>query len=113
MRISDWSSDVCSSDLRQRRAWPERRDQASISRLLGLLGFGHVERREVPDGAPRPRPHTGAGSIRGRRVVLRAPRRAWRSEGRRVWHGGGSTGRSGWLPYQSKIENKEITKHTQ
>src|SRR3546814_3489552 len=51
MRISDWSSDVCSSDL-QRIGAPERRDRVVIERLgaervVVIAGRIHPERRET------------------------------------------------------------------
>src|SRR3546814_6076939 len=34
MRMSDWSSDVCSSDLKQPQIWPARREPAAPRRRL-------------------------------------------------------------------------------
>src|SRR3546814_10452011 len=48
MRISDWSSDVCSSDLHQSLAWLERRIVANergliaAQNLLPALAFGFL-----------------------------------------------------------------------
>src|SRR3546814_4489001 len=44
MRISDWSSDVCSSDLQRRLAGARTPDQAD------LLAGPHVERQPFDDG---------------------------------------------------------------
>src|SRR3546814_9815977 len=43
MRISDWSSDVCSSDLRDRLALP-------AGQVLAALADGHVEAGGMPAG---------------------------------------------------------------
>src|SRR3546814_8150209 len=81
MRISDWSSDVCSSDL----ADPGRRAGAG-ERLPARLGDhplpGAVDRRDGPQ----------------HRAGLLRPDLA-RSEARRVGKECVSTHRSGWLPY--------------
>src|SRR3546814_13227760 len=49
MRISDWSSDVCSSDL-----WPDARNEAAVTlqilrRLLGVEDHSGVEEGEEDD----------------------------------------------------------------
>src|SRR3546814_12565792 len=99
MRISDWSSDVCSSDLRDR----ERRDGL----LLPLADFGECQHVELPRqlfaaadlrhyrnlallifrGAPDHWPGTAA---------IRA--RLFRSEERRVGKECASTCRYRWSP---------------
>src|SRR3546814_12313083 len=95
MRISDWSSDVCSSDLRRYR--PARR-----TRLSGTgLRRGYRDEKSGPDdepGAGHAAAHAGDAGRDGR------PRGAWqrRSEERRVGKEWVSTGRSRWLPYVSK-----------
>src|SRR3546814_13888934 len=43
MRISDWSSDVCSSDLAPARPATLARRIASIARVHRMLGFGEKE----------------------------------------------------------------------
>src|SRR3546814_19240491 len=91
MRISDWSSDVCSSDL---TASPPR---ARRGRRLCL-------RRAPPDdrtAKDRPR--------RGRRSSRHSP--PGRSEERRVGKECVSTCRSRWSPYHSH-KNKNIKKST-
>src|SRR3546814_7155478 len=52
MRISDWSSDVCSSDLRASRARPWPRRNVGDAILLGqIVGFAQaaIENVEQPD----------------------------------------------------------------
>src|SRR3546814_8139140 len=66
MRISDWSSDVCSSDLRAGRPLRRRRPSAASSALR-------------PAGCPAPRPPRRASSPDGR----------WRSGGPAAPFGGG------------------------
>src|SRR3546814_1877030 len=79
MRISDWSSDVCSSDLAHR----DRRQQAG-----GDPGReGHEERRD----ATAPAGDEGDGQDDRREVQ--------RSEERRVGKECVSTCRSRWAPY--------------
>src|SRR3546814_14217306 len=100
MRISDWSSDVCSSDLRRRQ--PERQDDAGVG-----------DRREVGEARMMPlwldmlrTPMAAPETIR-----LRVMRLAWlslcvalagsvilRSEERRVGKECVSTCRSRWSP---------------
>src|SRR3546814_7090266 len=86
MRISDWSSDVCSSDLRAHQAVEIGRfGQAVVAFLDQRQGHvGAVQRLDQPAG------------------VL--PRR---SEERRVGKECVSTCRSRWSPYHSK--NKDTT----
>src|SRR3546814_12723902 len=100
MRISDWSSDVCSSDLRK-KAWPSNRPRlegaamrSSIKRLgsamhsvadtigtLGLIGAAL----------------TLAGLIAA--YLIEVFFRYWRSEERRVGKECVSTCRSRWSAY--------------
>src|SRR3546814_1038445 len=46
MRISDWSSDVCSSDLRDANA----EERAAIEKVLRAQGFVSWEEIELDDG---------------------------------------------------------------
>src|SRR3546814_14233902 len=108
MRISDWSSDVCSSDL-----------------------SGRVQPLERPDAPPRqdrpPVLHRDAGhqqllrQLAARHAVLPSPnhhRFKTRSEERRVGKECVSTCRSRWSPYHEKkkkqknIQNKLKQKNT-
>src|SRR3546814_10078381 len=92
MRISDWSSDVCSSDLQQRR---RRRDpagrpqpfpaslrtvQARACATGGGFDADRICRRSVPSGAGRSR-HRRAGD-RPQFVAARPDRLAGRSHRR-------------------------------
>src|SRR3546814_2978699 len=94
MRISDWSSDVCSSDLRSglvRRG--TTRSSGSRSRPAdGLLRRIRRDLRAAP---------VGGNPLADRRPVGAAPdlRSALRSEERRVGKECVSTCRSRWSPY--------------
>src|SRR3546814_1300543 len=86
MRISDWSSDVCSSDLHRRGADPGRRSAEAR------------QPRDAEDDAPR----IGARRRRDRPGWLfrdEPPDDARRSEERRVGKECVSTCRSRWSPY--------------
>src|SRR3546814_3388688 len=61
MRISDWSSDVCSSDL-QRKEGAERRSEEA-----GRVRFAVIEKRHAPPAGPPARRHAPL------RAVLRRP----------------------------------------
>src|SRR3546814_19292913 len=85
MRISDWSSDVCSSDLDRRGAWPlRRRDPAAL----------HAAQR---DGRPR----------RGRRRRLPADPQPGRDRKSVVW--GKSVSVRVALGGRRSITNKKLT----
>src|SRR3546814_16472950 len=86
MRISDWSSDVCSSDLS-----PHRRPSAAPRRAR------HFRRRHNRD---RPRPVRSSSDLRNPAYG--------RSEERRVGKECVSTCRSRWSPSHSK---KQKTQH--
>src|SRR3546814_16427933 len=99
MRISDWSSDVCSSDLvavlvapQLRTAWMHFDVQASIISVLGDL----VRRTEVTDFqiCQRHFRFSSAGPGRDQRGASGS-----RSEERRVGKECVSTCRSRWSPY--------------
>src|SRR3546814_11393587 len=95
MRISDWSSDVCSSDLkRHAAARPGETRPAGSGK--SRTGKGRADAR------PRSRPQ------RRRQPVARAARRL-RSEERRVGKECVSTCRSRWSPYHLKKQHQ--TKH--
>src|SRR3546814_12984821 len=109
MRISDWSSDVCSSDLRSRRNGGAvgrlrlgREDAQAVERLfrhrLILLAqhFG-IDEAGRDDGAVRLL-HKPQGDV----VPLAVIGRAARSEERRVGKECVSTCRSRWSPYHYK-----------
>src|SRR3546814_7859368 len=88
MRISDWSSDVCSSDLRGASA-----RRARAAHLLSA----DLERAAEGDGDLSLRARARPGG--GERTFIRAGRPAARSEERRVGNECVSTCRSRWSPY--------------
>src|SRR3546814_1568514 len=97
MRISDWSSDVCSSDLgRQiyRRGHHQVAgcDPALPDRLGDDVVTGAMGKARQELGCLRQDP-VGHRPVEADRI------RAARSEERRVGKEGGSTGRSRWSPY--------------
>src|SRR3546814_16353122 len=132
MRISDWSSDVCSSDLlrayrgrgqpagrgqisildqRHDRRHAERvrrrrdRDEGKLVARLGRLAQGARSR----NGAGDARARAGQGQAQGDRGRAGALR-AGRSDERRVGKAGVSTWNYRWVPYTQK--KKEITTNT-
>src|SRR3546814_11110335 len=98
MRISDWSSDVCSSDLAEQEAWLE---EAFVQRGRGIVETVY------PDVAERRRLYQyGFTPLVGRRFAAVAPQirtlleeAEARSEERRVGKECVSTCRSRWSPY--------------
>src|SRR3546814_10150609 len=87
MRISDWSSDVCSSDLIVVVAAAGPQERRGEHLLLAVDGRGDRPglARRVPVGAGHP--------------VVVADVRVDRSDERRVGNECGSTCRSRWSPY--------------
>src|SRR3546814_4442480 len=93
MRISDWSSDVCSSDLGTLAYWsqPSPENEAAATAHLTFEGTRDQYLADVPPD-----------------VAARIPAESWeedwrvRAEERRVGKGAGSTGRSRWSPYPSE-----------
>src|SRR3546814_18366826 len=125
MRISDWSSDVCSSDLTDRasRTPPTilviRRSALGRDRFTGDGGRAQVRsckscfERRTPVDALRPC-HVAAPFcvyLTGR-PFPRLPARtgASRSEERRVGKECVSTCRSRWSPYHQKQNKNEVNK---
>src|SRR3546814_12427618 len=101
MRISDWSSDVCSSDLADLEAAAPLADRHHLARPIGK---GHDSARSA----------TAIEAVRDQQVTIverhrlerdeqlarpRLRRRAVRSEERRVGNGCVSTCRYRWSPY--------------
>src|SRR3546814_12488256 len=88
MRISDWSSDVCSSDLRSHRG-PLRRGRPGRRQPHGAVGLGLGLRANIPaafTGGRRLPPTTQGGHLgRPLRVGLGEIGRAWWRE-RVVWY---------------------------
>src|SRR3546814_18318585 len=108
MRISDWSSDVCSSDLR--RLINNGGDESLIARhaFLNAPNLGSAARALVRNGQT-----TAEEAIRiSRRDVADAELIADRSEERRVGNECVSTCRSRWSPYHSKKKHQRTTNIT-
>src|SRR3546814_15346896 len=103
MRISDWSSDVCSSDLAAVHQIPDR--SALRSRVSGKrpVIVGDAVRLRA-----RPR-YTGTATFPGLLLLLFTGH-AERSEERRVGKECVSTCRSRWSPYHSKTKNNKTDK---
>src|SRR3546814_17604142 len=105
MRISDWSSDVCSSDLdpvlRLRRRWLQLVPVLHLVQEAGLFlacTYQRLERAQtVPQGRDRRRQRPFGISRRQCRG---------RSEERRVGNECVSTCRSRWSPYHYTIKQK-------
>src|SRR3546814_13115238 len=114
MRISDWSSDVCSSDLLP--------DRAAATDPARLAGHDRPEPTPNPAGSPGPPrarhtvpPGDSLWGLAESRLspgadddeITRAWRRIWaaRSEARRVRTAGVSTCRSRWPPDHVKKKN--------
>src|SRR3546814_18617119 len=111
MRISDWSSDVCSSDLRARPDAPPRaRLAAAMTREINLRGRGlrPLSLRRPRCGSKSSLLGMIGASGDGETPTLRA-----RSEERRVGKECVSTCRSRWAPYPStKQPTTHHTTHT-
>src|SRR3546814_11072139 len=107
MRISDWSSDVCSSDLDRPRAF-----QAGVGQQhQELLAAGTPEQVEVAQriatGVRDPRQHQVAAGM-----AVAVVDRLERSEERRVGKECVSTCRSRWSPEHEKKKNIQDTTTT-
>src|SRR3546814_13135803 len=109
MRISDWSSDVCSSDLLQAPAHrPEPPRALEREHPRELRQRQHLDRHR-PAGLVRER--AGAARLAGH---MRRHRE--RSEERRVGKEWVSTCRSRWSPFhekKKKVNTQQNNKHTQ
>src|SRR3546814_14157570 len=107
MRISDWSSDVCSSDLRaeeHRASDQQAGEHAPPGTRQGALGGGHVDGLDDPGAAV-----VAFGD--DDRVVHLQLALARRSEARRVGKECVSTCRSRWSPYHTtnNIKHNRLT----
>src|SRR3546814_13870690 len=110
MRISDWSSDVCSSDLGcgllrteflfLDRAQPpdEAEQRAAYQAIADALGPRPLIVRTLDIGADKPAPWLTLAAEENPALGLRGIR-LQRSEERRVGKECGSTCRSRWSPY--------------
>src|SRR3546814_13635979 len=105
MRISDWSSDVCSSDLDHVTGTIFWLDRGMVRRLdQGFAGF-EAWSEEILERAARERDKLDqriAQETAWTRAGISARRRRNRSEERRVGNEGVSTCRSRRSPYHSK-----------
>src|SRR3546814_13624682 len=115
MRISDWSSDVCSSDLFRQVALSRRRvvleQEAEVRRAAEFKHFDALCARLIRVACARRYEHAVAlaqdlpadQQFAGHHVIqaigVVAVARQERSEERRVGKEGVSTCRSRWLPY--------------
>src|SRR3546814_4562939 len=97
VRINDWSSDVCSSDLiasqDRGRTRPRDRHAGRVAELQAVSRSSAAERRECARRHCRRR-RADRAAAKGQ-VMARVMQR---SEEQRVGKGGGSTGRTGWSP---------------
>src|SRR3546814_9516536 len=98
MRISDWSSDVCSSDLTARRRTPLLGRQQAHDRNLSAMSVCST---------PRPRPFTSTRRLTLRSVLtastcFRSSRRHARSEELRVGKECVSSCSCCWSPFLSQ-----------
>src|SRR3546814_18960609 len=102
MRISDWSSDVCSADLtKQVRKIPVVLTMAEVKRLLDVTCcLKHQAALSVAYGAGLRVAEVSAlkvSNIDSKRMLLRVERGKGRSEERRVGKACVSTCRSRWV----------------
>src|SRR3546814_17845081 len=109
MRISDWSSDVCSSDLiggRQRKGRQALRDRShQIDAVLSEIEHNDRQNRESNS---HDRPCLGRDIRRAWAKPQSDQRGLERSEERRVGKECVNTCRSRWSQYHSKKNKKEI-----
>src|SRR3546814_7603068 len=68
MRISDWSSDVCSSDLEEFRLDRTDCDVAAVGGFIGVVKGGAAV-DEVGAAPAAPGPHLGEGILHGQQMV--------------------------------------------
>src|SRR3546814_14477973 len=114
MRISDWSSDVCSSDLRQHAARPV--EIVPIAMIaggkanddVGTGGHRHFGERQGGDGPPPiERLRAGGTDLRLRELWCEL---AVRQEARREGNECVSMCISRWSPYHQKNKAKDNTR---
>src|SRR3546814_12584145 len=97
MRISDWSSDVCSSDLADASLWLWRLQRVDDPRLLADAARLGRQGRHTRDREPA-----------RRRRIWQGVARCRRSEERRVGKECVSTCRSRWSPSHYKKKQNEL-----
>src|SRR3546814_16685272 len=101
MRISDWSSDVCSSDLEGMPAWasltPEQKKlyARQMEAFAAMLSYTDDQFGRLLDELER------RGELANNLIIVT------RSEERRVGKECVSTGRSRWSQYHSKKQKKK------
>src|SRR3546814_15903996 len=98
MRISDWSSDVCSSDLQNRRDFGLGEIHAREYPALHIVGKGNIKPETVPEQPGRliVDAHVRNAAVIDRRIIKQL---AGRSEERREGKECVSRCRSRWSPY--------------
>src|SRR3546814_12586379 len=110
MRISDWSSDVCSSDL-QNAARTEHALQATLQSFIGPIEQDRPHRGDINVLAPE-----AALSFAEKMLEIFRPsalKLQQRSEERRVGNECVSTCRSRWSPYHKKKQIYRISQRSQ
>src|SRR3546814_16671949 len=114
MRISDWSSDVCSSDLlgRLRIDFLQRHADHAATHPAGFLELLDRAHRQVDRGREA-HAHVAAGGAEDLRVDADPLAVDVRSEERRVGKECGSPCKSRGSPSPSKKKNKTKTKYEQ
>src|SRR3546814_16267697 len=109
MRISDWSSDVCSSDLSE-QYFSKEPEELTLGEAAMLAGLVKAPSRLAPTH------NYAAARTRGRLVIAAMKAQGLitdRSEERREGNGCVSTCRSRWLAthYKKKSKTKIADKH--
>src|SRR3546814_16405597 len=109
MRISDWSSDVCSSDL------TKASEIGLGAEAFNQIGNIHFTDSQITRSAGVENPFVSQGLQEQLRVhaCLPQPYQAGRSEERRVGKECVSTCRSRWSPYHSKKNKLTVNISTQ
>src|SRR3546814_19298597 len=111
MRISDWSSDVCSSDLHGVAGRRRRTDTRAVSAGITILSAGtDTERLDAAVSPARRRQGIPSGRRTSRARIRTGLRREMlgRSEQRRVGQEGVSTCRSRWSPVHYKTRHVNV-----
>src|SRR3546814_17244519 len=111
MRISDWSSDVCSSDLAGRPAGDLRLSGRGGGRHGGACPRSHRYGKDLqfrlPSGGAFGTAEVGSRDGRRRPPVFDGGGQASRSEESRVGKEGVRKCRSWWPPYPEKIKQDQ------